>query len=187
MTLLPSVIRAEYRGGFSIHVTFSDRAEKPSTFVSGWMVQFSSRSRPRSIFGGFSLTGVPWCGRTGPTSLPRRCITSWLARRSLNKKTEVRRQKSELRALGGLDPKRLLALCLTSVCSRRRRVGEPVCAGSRARAFAAEAPVVRPVRFAGASRRLEGPLTCYPQVRESRTQSGDARTESNRRVVSRAG
>ena len=32
MTLLPSVIRAEYRGGFRIHVTFNDHAEKTIDF-----------------------------------------------------------------------------------------------------------------------------------------------------------
>ncbi|HYM04918.1 MAG TPA: DUF2442 domain-containing protein, partial [Terriglobales bacterium] len=32
MTLLPSVIRAEYRGGFRIHVTFNDNSEKTIDF-----------------------------------------------------------------------------------------------------------------------------------------------------------
>ena len=32
MTLLPSVIRAEYRGGFRIHVTFNDLSEQTVDF-----------------------------------------------------------------------------------------------------------------------------------------------------------
>lgn len=32
MTLLPSVIRAEYRGGFRIHVTFNDGSENTIDF-----------------------------------------------------------------------------------------------------------------------------------------------------------
>lgn len=33
MTFLPSVIRAEYRGGYRIHVTFSDNSEKTIDFA----------------------------------------------------------------------------------------------------------------------------------------------------------
>ena len=36
MTLLPSVIRAEYRGGFRIHVTFNDNSERTIDF-RGWL------------------------------------------------------------------------------------------------------------------------------------------------------
>ena|SRR5687767_5685491 len=32
MTFLPSVVRAEYRGGFRIHVTFNDRSEATVDF-----------------------------------------------------------------------------------------------------------------------------------------------------------
>ncbi|MDI7267407.1 MAG: DUF2442 domain-containing protein [Myxococcota bacterium] len=32
MTLLPSVIRAEYRGGYRIHLTFNDASEKTVDF-----------------------------------------------------------------------------------------------------------------------------------------------------------
>jgi hypothetical protein len=32
MTFLPTVVRAEYRGGFRIHVTFNDNAEKTIDF-----------------------------------------------------------------------------------------------------------------------------------------------------------
>jgi len=32
MTLLPSVVRAEYRGGFRIHVTFNDNSENTIDF-----------------------------------------------------------------------------------------------------------------------------------------------------------
>ena len=33
MTFLPSVIRADYRGGYCIHVTFSDNSEKTIDFA----------------------------------------------------------------------------------------------------------------------------------------------------------
>jgi hypothetical protein len=33
MTFLPAVIRAEYRGGYRIHVTFSDNSEKTIDFA----------------------------------------------------------------------------------------------------------------------------------------------------------
>lgn len=33
MTFLPAVIRAEYRGGYCIHVTFSDNSEKTIDFA----------------------------------------------------------------------------------------------------------------------------------------------------------
>jgi hypothetical protein len=36
MTFLPSVIRAEYRGGYCIHVTFSDNSEKTIDFAQ-WL------------------------------------------------------------------------------------------------------------------------------------------------------
>ena len=35
MTFLPSVIRAEYRGGYDIRVTFNDNSEKTIDFAAG--------------------------------------------------------------------------------------------------------------------------------------------------------
>ena len=36
MTFLPSVIRAEYLGGYRIHLTFNDNSEKTIDFLS-WL------------------------------------------------------------------------------------------------------------------------------------------------------
>ncbi len=72
MTFLPSVIRAEYRGGFRIHLTFNDLSERTVDFpVRGWKVQSSSHSKTRHISGNSLWMEARSCGRTGPISRPK--------------------------------------------------------------------------------------------------------------------
>jgi len=62
MALLPSVVRAEYRGGFRIRLTFSDSTERTVDFYS-WLEGpvFEALKEP-TYFRGFFLDGgtVAW-------------------------------------------------------------------------------------------------------------------------------
>src|ERR1700681_2963015 len=71
MTLLPSVISADYRGGFRIHLTFNDLSERTVDFRP-WLAGpvFEALKDP-AYFRDFLWMGVPSRGRTGPISRPR--------------------------------------------------------------------------------------------------------------------
>ena len=62
MTLLPSVIRAEYRGGFRIHVTFNDNSEKTIDFRPWLAGPIFEQLKAREYFQRFFIDGgtVVW-------------------------------------------------------------------------------------------------------------------------------
>jgi hypothetical protein len=62
MTLLPSVIRAEYRGGYRIHLTFNDNSEKTIDFRQWLDGPVFEPLRDLNYFRSFFLDGgtVAW-------------------------------------------------------------------------------------------------------------------------------
>src|SRR5712692_6042955 len=76
MTLLPSVIHAEYRGGFRIYLTFNDNTEKTVDFRQWLEGPVFEPLKAPGYFRRFSLTGAPSLGRTEPILRPRLCMTS---------------------------------------------------------------------------------------------------------------
>jgi len=62
MTFLPSVIRAEYRGGYRIHVTFNDNSQKTIDFSSWLEGPVFEPLKDPEYFGRFFLDGgtVTW-------------------------------------------------------------------------------------------------------------------------------
>src|SRR5438270_3442252 len=113
MKFLPAVVHAEHRGGFRVHVVFNDASENTIDFGPWLEGPMFEPLKDHSTSNAFSLMVGPWCGPTGRTSLPRRCM--------------------KLRAGDG---------DLTSACSRRRRVDKRLRNDANARAFAADAAYV---------------------------------------------
>src|SRR2546426_11378703 len=73
MTLLPSVIRAEYRGGFRIHVVFNDEVESTVDFEPWLEGPIFEPLKKTSYFRGFFVEGgtVGWpnCADIAPETL----------------------------------------------------------------------------------------------------------------------
>jgi len=71
MSFLPSVIRAEYCGGFRIHVTFNDNSEKTIDFREWLKGPVFEPLKARTDSDISSSAVARSRGRTVPTSLPR--------------------------------------------------------------------------------------------------------------------
>lgn len=67
MTLLPCIIKAEYRGGYRIRVSFNDGSEKTLDFGEWLEGPIFKPLGDLAISRGSSLMGEPLHGQTAPT------------------------------------------------------------------------------------------------------------------------
>ena len=108
MTYLPSVVRAEYRGGFRIQLTFSDGSDATIDFGQWLDGPIFEPLKDPSYFRRFLLTAVRWCGRTVRTSRRKRstmrCKPRGLTRRCSRRRRRKRSAAAERQRSAGRNP-----------------------------------------------------------------------------------
>ena len=70
MSFIPSVIRAEYRGGYRLRLTFNDGSAKTVDFAPGLEGPVFEPLEDEGFFCGSSWRAAPWCGQTAPDASP---------------------------------------------------------------------------------------------------------------------